>query len=77
MDAMAHGLEIAAAIQADGSIDAFVRDRYASWDGTLGKKIMSGDCTLSELRDEADRVGEVPLESGRQEMLENMFNRFL
>ena len=77
MDAMAHGLEIAAAIQADGSIDAFVRDRYASWDGTLGRKIMAGESSLNELRDEADRIGAVPLESGRQEMLENMFNRFL
>ena len=77
MDAMAHGLEIAAAIQADGSIDAFIRDRYSSWDGILGRKIMDGGCSLTELRDEAERIGEVPLESGRQEMLEHMFNRFL
>ena len=77
MDAMAHGLEIAAAIQADGRLDAFVRDRYASWDGDLGQRIMSGKSSLADLRDEAERLGEVPLESGRQEMLENLFNRFL
>ncbi|MEE2896242.1 MAG: xylose isomerase [Planctomycetota bacterium] len=77
MDAMAHGLEIAAAIQEDGGLDAFVRDRYASWDGELGRRIMEGGCSLEDLRDEADRLGEVPLESGRQEMLENHFNRFL
>ncbi len=77
MDAMAHGLEIAAAIQADGRLDAFVRDRYASWDGDLGRRIMSGTCSLADLRDEAEALGEVPLESGRQEMLENLFNRFL
>ena len=77
MDAMAHGLEIAAAIEADGRIDEFVRDRYASWNGDLGRRIMDGACSLDDLRDEAERLGEVPLESGRQEMLENLFNRFL
>ncbi|MGI9242780.1 MAG: xylose isomerase, partial [Verrucomicrobiales bacterium] len=32
MDAFARGLKIAAAIRADGILDGFVRDRYASWD---------------------------------------------
>ena len=77
MDAMAHGLEIAHRIAEDGSIDAFVEERYASWNGPLGRRIMGGETTLTELRDEAERLGEVPLESGRQEMLENMFNRFI
>ena len=59
------------------AIDAFVEERYASWNGPLGRRIMGGETTLTELRDEAERLGEVPLESGRQEMLENMFNRFI
>ena len=74
---MAHGLEIAHRIAEDGTLDDFVRTRYESWDGDLGRRIMTGDATLSELRDEASRMGEVPLESGRQEMLEHHFNRFI
>ena len=77
MDAMAHGLEIATRIAEDGGLDACIRDRYASWDGELGHKIMAGSCSLDDLRDEAERLGEVPLESGRQEMLEHHFNRFI
>ena len=77
MDAMAHGLEIAHRVAKDGTLDEFLRTRYGSWDGDLGRRIMTGDATLSELRDEASRMGEVPLESGRQEMLEHHFNRFI
>ena len=77
MDAMAHGLEIAAKIQEDGGLDAFIQDRYASWDGPLGKRILDGTATLGDLRDEATRIGEPDLPSGRQEMLEGVFNRFV
>ena len=77
MDAMAHGLEIAAKIQADGGLDRFIQDRYASWDGPLGTKILDGTATLGDLRDEAARIGEPSLPSGRQEMLEGIFNRFI
>jgi xylose isomerase len=77
MDAMAHGLEIAAKIEADGGIDRFIETRYASWDGELGRLIAEGGSSLSELRDLAAAGGEPTLPSGRQEMLEGMFNRFL
>ena len=74
---MAHGLEIAAKIEADGGIDRFIETRYASWDGELGRLIAEGGSSLSELRDLAAAGGEPTLPSGRQEMLEGMFNRFL
>jgi xylose isomerase len=77
MDAMAHGLEIAAKIEADGGIDRFIEARYASWDGDLGRRIAEGGSSLGELRDLAAAAGEPDLPSGRQEMLEGMFNRFL
>ena len=77
MDAMAHGLEIAAKIEADGGIDRFIGSRYASWDGDLGRRIAEGGSSLGELRDLAASAGEPDLPSGRQEMLEGMFNRFL
>ena len=77
MDAMAHGLEIAAKIEADGGIDRFIESRYASWNGDLGRRIAEGGSNLGELRDLAADAGEPDLPSGRQEMLEGMFNRFL
>jgi len=58
-------------------LDAFIQDRYASWDGPLGKRILDGTATLGDLRDEAARIGEPDLPSGRQEMLEGVFNRFV
>ncbi len=78
MDAYARGLKIAAAIRADGRMDDFVKQRYSSWDGDLGKKIESGSSSLAELEAYMLEKGEVSANaSGRQEMLENIFNEYL
>ena len=77
MDTFAAGLEAAEAIRADGSIAAFIQERYASWDSTLGRSIESADISLSELREHARTIGEPMVVSGRQERLEAIFNRFL
>jgi len=77
MDAFAHGLKVAAAIRRDGRIAAFVKARYASWDSELGQQIEAGKMSLSELHTLA--VGAEPpcLKSGRQEVLEGIFNQYL
>lgn len=77
MDAFAHGLKVAAAIRRDGRIAAFVKARYASWDSELGQQIEAGKMSLSELH--ALAVGAEPpcLKSGRQEVLEGIFNQYL
>lgn len=77
MDTFAAGLEAADAIRADGTIDSFIAERYASWDSELGRRIESGSITLAELRDHAIVAGEPTIGSGRQERLESIFNRFL
>jgi len=78
MDAFAHGLKIAAAIRADGDFDAFVKERYSSWDNGVGAEIESGKATFSTLEAYMLEKGEItPNQSGRQEMLENMFNRYI
>ena len=77
MDAMAHGLEIAAAVQADGRIREFIDQRYASWNTALGEQIENGDGDLATCREHAIKTGTVVLDSGRQEMLENIFNSFI
>lgn len=74
LDALARGLISAAALIEDGRIDAFLEERYAGWDGELGRWIMK-EATLEDiaertLREEIDAKPR----SGRQEYLENLLN---
>jgi xylose isomerase len=77
MDATAKALLNAAAIIEDGALQKFVDERYSGWGGALGKDILAGRKSLSDL---ATYIDEKKLEpqpkSGRQEYLENLVNRF-
>lgn len=78
MDAFARGLKIAAAIRADGELDAFVKQRYSTWDQGVGAEIESGKADFKTLEAYMLKKGEAaPNQSGRQEMLENLINRYL
>jgi xylose isomerase len=77
MDAFARGLKAAAAIRADGRIAQFVRQRYASWDSELGRRIENGDATLEELERIAMTQKSCPVESGRQELLEHILHEHI
>ncbi|MBQ9148323.1 MAG: xylose isomerase [Oscillospiraceae bacterium] len=77
MDAFALGLIKALQIVEDGRIDAFVADRYSSYNTGIGKRIVDGDITLEELSEYACGLGEITVESGRQEYLETIVNRVL
>lgn len=78
MDAFAKGLKIAAAIRADGALQDFVDRRYASWDTGIGAAIESGRANLADLEKFIlERGDATPNASGRQEMLENLFNRYI
>lgn len=78
MDAFARGLKVAHAILEDGRLDAFVQNRYASWDTDLGRRIESGQVGFTDLEAQALAAGEVQERaSGRQEMLENLINEFI
>jgi xylose isomerase len=78
MDAFAHGLKIAAAVRKDGVLRDFVKQRYASWDTGIGADIESGKAKFEELEAYMLKQGDAaPNASGRQEMLENIFNRYL
>lgn len=77
MDAFARGLKIAAEMRADGEFTKFVKDRYSTWDSGVGAEIESGKATLETLEAYMLEKGEIsPHKSGRQEMLENLFNRY-
>lgn len=77
MDAFARGLKIAAAIREDGRLQEFVNNRYKSWTTGIGAKIANKQVTLEEVSAYALSNGEPTLESGRQEMLENLVNEFI
>lgn len=78
MDAFARGLKIAAAIRADGRLEQFVKERYASWDSGIGKEIEEGKVGFDELERYMLEKGEVaPNQSGRQEYLESLINEFI
>lgn len=78
MDAFALGLIKAAKIIEDGRIDAFVADRYASYESGIGAKIRAGETSLEELAAYAEEMGAPALPgSGRQEYLESIVNNVL
>ncbi len=78
MDAFARGLRIAAAIRADGRLDAMVKDRYSSWDSGLGADIEKGKHDFATLSELMLATGESePNQSGRQELFENIINQFI
>ncbi len=78
MDAFAHGLKIAAAIRRDGTLKDIVKQRYASWDSGIGADIESGKVKFEELEAYMLKKGDAaPNVSGRQELIENVLNRYL
>ena len=62
----------------DEILKDFVRERYASWDTGIGTDIESGKAKFEELEAYMLKKGEADKNtSGRQEMLENVINRYL
>lgn len=78
MDAFALGLRVADKMIKDGRIDAFVKERYSSYDSGIGKRIVDGTATIEELEKYALEMGDVTTNiSGRQEYLENTVNSIM
>ena len=78
MDAIARGLLAAAAMLEDGTRERFVADRYAGWDGALGRDILAGKRSLADLSEHALASDREPCpRSGRQELLERWARGFV
>ena len=78
VDTLARGLLAAARLVEEGRLAARVSDRYAAWDGALGRTILEGRCDLADLAERALAEGFAPKPvSGRQEELENLVARSL
>ncbi len=75
MDAFALGLKNAVKLEADGRLDRFTEERYASFKTGIGADIVSGKATLESLADYAEKLNVVcDRNSGRQEYLESVLN---
>lgn len=78
MDAFARGLKVAQAMLSEGALQNFIDQRYATWDTGIGAKIEAGQVGFAELEAYMLEKGEVSANlSGRQELLENVVNRYL
>lgn len=75
IDALALALKSAARLVEAGELERFRAERYARWEGDLGRGILGGDMKLSEVAEYAfvQDLRPRPV-SGRQEWLENRVN---
>lgn len=77
MDTFARGLMIADNILENSNFRKLREGRYTSFDSGDGKRFENGEITIEELRDLAAETGEPEVRSGRQELLENLFNQYI
>ena len=77
IDTLACALLAAERMINDKKLAGFIAQRYADWDGELGKRILERRMSLAELSEHAlNRASEPRPRSGRQELLENLLNRY-
>ncbi len=76
IDTLARSLLVAADMIENGTLERLRAERYAGWQGKLGRSILSGDAPLEILAGQV-AVGEIDPQprSGRQEFLENLVNQ--
>jgi xylose isomerase len=77
IDTLARSLLFAERVVDDGKLQAFVDKRYGGWGAPLGRRIVEG-ISLEELAELVVSKNIEPVaRSGRQEMLENIVQRYL
>jgi xylose isomerase len=78
MDTCARALKAAAKMLEDGKLKTMVEERYAGWKSAEAKAMLAGKRGLDEIaaRVEKQSVNPQP-RSGRQELLENIVNRYV
>ena len=78
MDVCARGLLVAEKMMADGALARVLQQRYQGWEGGLGKDILAGKLSLDAVAAQVLQRNQDTLPvSGRQELLENLLNRYL
>ena len=76
MDICARGFKAAVAMRDDGALEQALQDRYAGWNDDAAQAMLLSDLDSIAARVRAQDVNPTP-RSGRQEMLENIVNRFV
>ncbi|ACE84783.1 xylose isomerase [Cellvibrio japonicus] len=77
MDTFARALLIADDLLQKSPLEAMRKERYASFDAGDGSLYEQGKLTLEQLANIGNSNGEVALTSGRQELYENIINRYI
>lgn len=77
MDAFARGLKNAAKMIKGRKFEKAIFKRYAGWDTAFGKRIEKRKVGFAELEAYTLKNGEPKIQSGRQELLENMLNDYV
>ncbi|HOQ76216.1 MAG TPA: xylose isomerase [Thermoclostridium sp.] len=77
MDSFAKGLKVAAKLIEDRVLEDFIAKRYESYTYGIGKDIVEGKVGFKELEAYILENGEPKQSSGRQELLEAIFNQYL
>jgi len=77
MDVFARGLKNAAKMIEDKTLQNAVDQRYSGWNQELGSKVEGKKIGFEELEAYILENGEPELQSGRQEMLENLLNDYI
>ncbi|MEP2533258.1 xylose isomerase [Shimia sp.] len=76
MDICARGFKAAAAMLEDGTLEAMRAERYAGWDTPSAQSMLNSDLDSIAARVVREDIDPQP-RSGRQEILENIVNRFV
>ena len=76
-DTFARALIIADKLLTDSPISEMLRKRYESFDSGNGKKFEDGKLNLDDLYKFAKNNGELPLKSGKQELIENIIFNYI
>ena len=77
MDTFARALVTADKILQNGTYSKLRKERYASYDNGKGADFEAGKLSLEDLRQYAIDNGEPKVRSGKQELFENIVNRFI
>lgn len=76
MDTCARALKSAAALLESGEMEAAVKARYAGWDDPKAQAMLKGSLEAAAARVIDEKIEPQP-KSGRQERLENLWNRYV
>lgn len=76
MDTCARALKAAAALLESGELEAARKARYAGWESDKAKAMLAGGLEAAAARVTAEALEPEP-KSGRQERLENLWNRYI